>query len=256
MTANRLAFGGVLVTVLIALVAWSLAARNDDGVEQSKPPLGLMTSLPIYWNASADIEGMLAQDEPDHWVRTQLQHNYDLVPLDTLAAEGGTAPHAELARLDRLILAQPAALPPADLAALDAWVRDGGRLLLFADPMLTEHSEFALGDRRRPQDVAMLSPILARWGLTQFFDPEQGDAERSVRFGDIIIPVELGGTFERTPTELAKCAISAAGLLADCAIAKGRALIVGDAAVLAHHPVTAGKETAFRQLVAAAFDDG
>ena len=63
------------------------------------------------------------------------------------------------------MMIQPRPLSPQENVALDNWVAAGGRLLLFADPALTEDSAFAIGDRRRPQDVVLLSPILARWGL-------------------------------------------------------------------------------------------
>ena len=70
-------------------------------------------------------------------------------------------------------------------------MRGGGRVLLFADPMLTRHSAFALGDRRRPQDVVLLSPILARWRLElQFDESHLFDSLVSGAFG----PVHGGST--------------------------------------------------------------
>lgn len=52
--------------------------------------------------------------------------------------------------------------PERENVALDDWVRAGGARALFADPLLTFNSRFSIGDRRRPQDVATLSPILTR----------------------------------------------------------------------------------------------
>ena len=69
----------------------------------------------------------------------------------------------------------------------------GGLLLLFADPLLTGESRYAIGDRRRPQDVALLSPILAHWGLELRF-AEQPDAAPQLRaLGDLALPVEQPG---------------------------------------------------------------
>jgi hypothetical protein len=212
------AFGGLLV-VAIAAFAWS-------GDSVPKRPLGLFTSLPIYWNESASVSEALDGPGEPHWVRTHLERDYELVPVDTL--EDG-----ELARLDALVMAQPRPLAPQENVTLDAWVRQGGRLLLFADPFLTEGSRFPLGDRRRPQDVVLLSPILARWGLQLTFDEDQAEGERTLSYGPVTVPEHLGGRLQLvTPGAPAKCSLASEGLLAECDIGKGRALIVADAALL------------------------
>ena len=78
-----------------------------------------------------------------------------------------------LSHVTRLLLAQPRALSGPENVALDAWVRGGGHLLLFADPMMTGESRFGIGDRQRPQDVILLSPILNRWCRDPQFDQNQ-----------------------------------------------------------------------------------
>ena len=113
------------------------------------------------------------------------------------------------------------------------WERGGGRVLLFADPFLTESSRFALGDKRRPQDVVLLSPILARWGLQLTFDEDQADGERLVSYRSGALPERLAGRLRRVqPGAPAKCRLVAQDLVAECTIGKGRAVIVADAAVL------------------------
>ena len=212
------AFGGLLIAA-IAAFAWSADSAP-------KRPLGLFTSLPIYWNESASVSEALDGPGEPHWVRTRLERDYELVPLDAL--EDG-----ELARLDALVMAQPRPLAPQENVALDAWVRQGGRLLLFADPLLTEGSRFPLGDRRRPQDVVLLSPILARWGLQLTFDEDQAEGERAISYGSVIVPDHLGGRLQLIkPGAPAKCQLAGEGLLAECDIGKGRVLIVADAALL------------------------
>jgi len=112
-------------------------------------------------------------------------------------------------------------------------VRGGGRLLLFADPLLTEHSRFAIGDRRRPQDVVLISPILRRWGLVLSFDEDQEDEPRTAALGEVPLTVRLTGQLAlATPGAPSECALAAGGLVAECTIGKGRAVIVADAAVL------------------------
>ena len=138
-----------VAAVVLALVAFAIAAWAIPRASKARTPLGLFSSLPIYWAESTSIDETLDSSRPQHWVRAALERDRELVPLDTLDGP-------ELARFDDLILAQPRPLSPAENVALDQWVRNGGRLLLFADPLLTEHSRFALGDKRRPQDIVLL----------------------------------------------------------------------------------------------------
>ncbi len=89
---------------------------------------------------------------------TLLRSRFDVRPIDdvrALAASGAPV----------LLLAQPRPMTPQALVALDRWVRDGGRLLLFTDPRLRWPSDLPLGDRRRAPMVGTLGPLLAHWGV-------------------------------------------------------------------------------------------
>ncbi|MEE4453889.1 DUF4350 domain-containing protein [Novosphingobium resinovorum] len=220
------------------LVAGLLLAACGQGAAPRPPGgevIGLYSSLPIAWNESADIKGLLADDGAPHWALEALRAQGRVVPLDTLADARGALP---LPEDGLLVLAQPRPLTAQENVALDAWVRGGGRVLLFVDPMLTGHSLFAPGDPRRPQDIAMLSPILARWGLELEFDEGQPAGKRL----EGSIPVNLPGRFRvlgksggasgKAGDVVARCRIEARGLLADCASGKGRVLAMADAAVL------------------------
>lgn len=206
-----------------------------------------MTTLPLLWAETEDVGELLRSDASSSWVRDHLELRYALEPLDTLDA-------AALARLDRLILAQPRALSPEENVALDGWVRSGGRLLLVADPMLTRHSRFALGDKRRPQDVALLSPILAHWGLELRFDESQTEGERTVRIADHDVPVDVAGYFVARPA--ASCSLSGKGLLASCRIGKGYVIALADAALLddAEQGADDARRASLSRLAALAFD--
>lgn len=224
--------------ILAMLCAGSAAAWLLTRGAEDKPALGLVTSLPVYWSEAGSIEDMLSGDRPPHWVRTELEAGYRLVPLDTLSDEmGNGTPSPALQELDLLLLAQPHALPPADLVALDSWVREGGRALILSDPMLTEHSRFALGDQRRPQDIAMLEPLLLRWGLTLTFDENQQPGARPVALeppaeGQIVVDLPGRLVDAKNPEKAANCAIRDGGLVAVCRVGKGQALVLADAALL------------------------
>jgi hypothetical protein len=191
----------------------------------------LFTTLPILWRESESIAGMLRADAPQskqapHWALRVLKARGRLYPLDSLS------PMPQ--RLETLIMAQPRPLSGEENVALDDWVRGGGRLLLFADPLLTQDSEFGIGDRRRPQDVVLLSPILARWGLALAFDDAQPLGEWRIRLQGGEIVVNLPGRLSAAAADEAgfRCTISREGITADCRIGSGRAYVVADAALL------------------------
>src|SRR5690606_29898876 len=216
--------------VAAALMCLGSACQPGEAVQseqaEGNPEIGLMGTIPIYWGEAGDFGEVMAGDSAAHWARPRLEAHFRLRPIDSLAGPG-------LAGLDYLLLAQPRALSPAENVALDSWVRDGGRLLLFADPMLTGESRFAIGDRRRPQDVIMLSPILAHWGLGLEFDDARSDDRPVVPTSGTPIPVNRAGTLVGREGD-ADCRIDAE-ILAECSIGRGRALILADAALLDLH---------------------
>ncbi len=214
--------------VLCALPACQAGAAEEERskANEASPTLGLFSSLPIYWGEGADIGTMIDGGGEPGWLRQVLERRFSLAPLDALEPE-------TLAEVERLLLAQPRPLAPSENVALDNWVRAGGRALIFADPMLTRHSEYALGDKRRPADMVVLSPILARWGLELRFDESQAAGERMVEANGAAVPVDLAGEFvARDSGDDSTCAILDNGLIARCRIGEGRVDLVADAALL------------------------
>jgi len=211
----------VLACTLLALAS---ACQASDIQPAERPRLGLMGTIPIYWGESETFGDVLSGKGSTHWARARLETRFTLDPLDTLTEEN-------LAGLDYLLLAQPRALSAAENVALDAWVRRGGHVLLFADPMLTGGTHFAIGDRRRPQDVMLLSPILSHWGLAMEFDVEAPEGLEIVDGGRGPIPVNRAGRFAATSGN-DTCKLAARGVLARCRIGRGTATILADAATL------------------------
>ena len=97
--------------------------------------------------------------------------------------------------------------------------------------MLTRHSAFGLGDRRRPQDVVLLSPILTRWGLDLRFDEDQPAGARAASVLGATIPVDLPGRFAVAAGGRG-CRLEAGGLAALCRVGRGQVLALADAALL------------------------
>ena len=210
------------------------------------PRLALMGTVPIYWGEAGELADLVQGSGQTHWARAQLEAGFALVPLDRLDA-------AALAGEQRLLLAQPRTLSPAENVALDEWVRGGGRVLLFADPLMTGESHYGVGDRRRPQDVTLLSPLLMHWGL----DLQLDDAARpGLTVGDAGVarlPVNVPGQLVALPGT--SCTVLGQGLAASCSLGMGRALVVADAAVLDLAGPWPGAPQGLAALVESAFGD-
>lgn len=238
-----------------ALLCAMLASCGSDAGrgEAVQRHIGLSTSLPLLWAESDDPRELLAADVKPSWAGVLLAEHGQLTPLDTLAGKDGQLP---LPNDALLVMIQPRALSPQENLALDVWVRGGGHLLLFVDPMLTQVSRYALGDPRRPADLAMLSPILAHWGLVLEFDEAQPAGERLVRLREGSLPVNLPGRFHlfgnsrdgfpdrgnhgiaaqnarsgKSGDALARCRLESSAILADCVLGRGKVLALADAAL-------------------------
>lgn len=220
------------------LIGWAMLSRPAE----PKRPVGLFTSLPILWAEGESLAQTLATERGAHPVANALAGIGPVQPLDTL----------EQLRpgLDQLVLAQPRPLSPVENVALDDWVRGGGHLLLFADPLLTARSAFAVGDPRRPQDVALLSPILSRWGLELTFAEDQPAGLRMVPANGPAIPVNLRGAWRNAG---GGCAVEADSLIAICQIGRGRVVAVADAEVLADADPEGLRRPALNALLRRAF---
>ena len=243
--------------VLFAAFSMLLAACNGSSAQDQpvdvvetdgKPKLGLFTTLPIYWGEGSDFSTMLDGGGETDWVRTELESKFEIVPLDTLEADA-------LDGLDRVFLAQPRPLAPSENVAFDQYLAGGGRAVIMADPMLTRHSEFAIGDRRRPQDVVLLSPIMDRLGVELRFDEEQPRGERVIRQAGRDYPVNLAGEFVADPegAEDRTCTAPEPGLVARCRNGSGEVLLYADAALLdweQEEPVPADRKLALWSLLA------
>jgi hypothetical protein len=241
-TKRPFLIAGIVIAVLAALAAWTLLAREPA----ARHRVGLFTTLPILWNEAGGVGELLTSKDGPHWAKAALAEEGPISALDTLTPE-------TLQGLDRIVLAQPRALSPDENFTLDNWVRGGGQVLLFADPMLTEDSRFALGDRRRPEGTVLLSPILGRWGLELQFDDDQPFGERSVAAQGTALPVNMPGRF--VVLKPAPCRVDGRALVARCDVGKGRVLAVADADLLKRDDPDGAGQAALAALMTRAFTD-
>ena len=206
--ALLLIFAGIAIVAALALFAARPSAPPEPA---EKRRLLLLTSLPLVFGEQFDLGG---GGSP---ALTALSGNYKVVPIST------TAP-VELGKGRLLLLAHPPAQTAENLVALDEWVRRGGRVLLFADPLLEWPSERALGDPLRPPPTFADTGLLQHWGLRIDAPEQRGPQMRKLSGREVLTasPGALTGS----------CEVSADRFVADCRIGEGRAIVVADADLL------------------------
>lgn len=188
-----------------------LPARAAPG--DPRPRVMLMTGLPLVWGEKGPFDP--ASRPAAAYV--ELARTFAFEPLDVLD-------EASLERGKLLFLAQPQRLAPAELVALDGWIRRGGRALILTDPMLTWPSELPPGDIRRAPAVGLLAPLLHHWQLA--LDPPAEAAEVAARWEGRRIVLDAPGRFRSSSPN---CTVGAQSWTATCRIGLGRVRLVADA---------------------------
>lgn len=205
---------------LAALAAFSLPISACGQAPPAKDSITVMSALPLF-GAQGEIGAVLNGPDRRAQIIRALEREYRAVPVDHLDAK-------TLSPASVLFLAQPRGLSGQELVALDDWVRRGGRVLVFADPLLLWPSDLPLGDPRRAPPVTLLDPLFAHWGLT--LDSPSLDTEiASASLDGAPVSIVGAGTWQAAGKN---CAILDAGIVADCSIGKGQAILVADADLL------------------------
>jgi hypothetical protein len=177
-----------------------------------------MTSLPLFQartHGGSALEGVGMQTP----LLIGLRESFALSSVDVLDPPS-------LHEFRRLLLVQPRLLAPPELVALDNWVRAGGEVMIFADPLLRWPDEQPLGDPRRPPITSLLDPLMSHWGLT-LDHASTGLVERRVLAGKAMI--QVAGASRFSAAKGSPCSLAENGLIAYCGIGKGRAVLIADA---------------------------
>lgn len=189
---------------LALVLAAGACGDGKTAPPKDRPELYLITSLPLLFGEQFGLES----NRPP--IATFLEGRYRLTAIDLPSqVPEGTA----------LLMAQPRALPAEELVRLDAWVRNGGRLVLLADPRLEWPSERPLGDSLRPPPMFADTGLLKHWGLRLDAPDKAGPVEI-----DEVTYVSPGRLVDNGP-----CAVEPGGVIARCRLGKGQAAIVADA---------------------------
>ena len=211
MIARKWWLGAAALLAAGGAVGLAVADRQEPPKARpaaERPTLALLTSLPLMFGESFGLEsgGSAAL--------ARLEQRYAVVPI-------AVADAASLKGQELLLMAHPRAQPAEVLVELDQWVRDGGRVLLLADPLLSWESKRPLGDPLRPPPAFADTGLLGHWGV--------GLAPGNER----PLPVETPSPGTLTSE---RCQMISDGFIARCSIGKGRATIIADADFLGAGP--------------------
>lgn len=209
---------------MLAAASFLLSAAVPPPAEP-RPAVMLMTGLPLVWGETGPFDP--ASRPAAAYV--ELRKAFDFRPVDVLD-------EATLARGRLLFLAQPQRLAPAELAALDSWIRAGGRALILTDPMLTWPSALPPGDIRRPPPAGLLGPLLRHWRVSLAEPAEAGEAE--ARLDGRRIRLDSPGRLRSSSPD---CVVGPDGWTATCRLGRGKAILVADADLMRDSLWVSGK---------------
>jgi hypothetical protein len=207
--------------VRFLLPAFLLFGCSGASEAEERPPIHVMTALPLFWGEGTPVD-IIQGEQGRSPLLVALDAHYTVIAIDI-------ASDAALARASTLVLAQPTALRPEELVAIDDWVRSGGRVLVFADPSLAWPSDLPMGDKRRPPPQSLLVPLLTHWGLTLEAPEANTVSIVKDRIDGRPVAFALPGTWEAKTRD---CKLSDKGVVARCSIGKGEAVLVADADLL------------------------
>jgi hypothetical protein len=186
--------------------------RGGAGATE-KQDLMLLTGLPLMWGETGPLD---PASRPAASYKA-LEEEFDIKPLDVLDEKS-------LGSGKLLLLAQPRALAPSELVALDDWVRRGGRALILTDPNLLWPSELPLGDIRRAPAMGLLDPLLTHWGLRMEAPASPAAVVEDV--GARRLAMFAPGRLTSTDSS---CAVGRTRHIARCRLGRGSALLLADA---------------------------
>lgn len=203
-----------MIALIVALCALFALVERGPGWKpnpSARPKLLLLTSLPIVFPEGFTLRG------PESPVLEKLEERFRVFPISL-------ADRASLRGHKLLLMVQPQAQPGEVLVQLDQWVRNGGRLLLLADPALEWPSERPFGDPLRPPPAFPDTGLLAHWGL-RLYTPE-GFGTKSVKAAGREIRTAAPGELAKTSAD---CKVDDGGFEAHCRIGRGTATVIADA---------------------------
>jgi len=216
--------GLMLTTIAFSHLASSGQVQTSERETTVLLKVGVISALPLFWHPDRSIGDHLTTAAAMPLSTASRHHLRAIDQVDEQSLNG----------LDSLLIAQPRALAPTELVALDTWIRKGGHAVIFADPLLMWPSGLPLGDRRRPPLTSLLDPLLTYWGLK--LEPvekgREGLERRMLASGHVLLTAGASRFSPLPATEDVRCRLAEEGLIAICHVGRGSARLVADADLL------------------------
>jgi hypothetical protein len=221
----RLVIGAGFLMLLACGLLIANAFSNGAG-NASKPQLMIMSSIPLQWGEVGIGEIAKGETEPSALFEHLAESNrlYIIDDFQKLDPSGKTP----------LLLIQPRALAPRELVQLDAWIRQGGKAIIFADPALDWPSNLPLGDPKRPLFTSLLMPMFRHWGLELALPVSNSVDAPTAMIGEYQVDPKSPGLWVSAENSKAsaKCSIRKDEFIASCTIGRGHVLLIADADLL------------------------
>ena len=182
-----------------AVILMMIGGCRAAPAREEKPTLLFLSSLPLLFSEDFSLQ------PPTSPLREALERRFSLQPIALADMQSLGSPNG------LLLMAQPRAQTAEALVDLDRWIRNGGRVLLLADPYLEWPTAKGLGDPTGPMLAFADTGLLKHWGLV-LYRPDEG---------------QTTGTFELLPNS--PCRLDAGHAVARCTLGKGLATIIADA---------------------------
>ena len=126
-------------------------------LREKRRALGVISPLPLF---GGPVEGRSAI-RPAWRIVGELQKTYDVrqLPLDAEAIPN---------EVELLLVVHPRNIPQGTLAAIDRFIRRGGKMLAFLDPLCATDLRNSKRNSRYflPDSASSMSPLLTAWGIT------------------------------------------------------------------------------------------
>jgi len=145
-------------------VEYDISSLIDTAMTRQKSRVGILSSLPVMGD---DASGYMAymmkmqgqQPRPAWGLVQQLKQKYEVssIPADT----------EKISDIDILMVIHPKKLPDKTLFAIDQYILNGGRAMIFADPhcVVDRPSPQAQMDPGQMSMESNLEPLFKTWGM-------------------------------------------------------------------------------------------
>lgn len=208
-------------TILCAIAAgYLLPTLYAPRATDDRPRVAVVAGVPFEWHGPVDMATIINDSAQRSALLPALAERFAIVQLDAIDPQ-------RLTEVDVLVLAHPRPLAPGELVDIDRWVREGGRILVLADPLLSWPSDYPLGDPRNPPITSLLTPLLDHWGVDLGPAVAEGD-DIFMASDDRVHAISMGRFRATRPA----CSVLLGGRSAACRMDRGRAVLVADADLL------------------------